>query len=500
MMIERKLFALGGFLWLISSAAFGQSYVESALIFSRTVPGGSARIQAMGGSQIALGGDYSSALSNPAGLGMYNRSEVTLTPALSFYKTEAQYLGNTDNTSTSKFIFPGLSFVLHIPMDKKGFVGGSFGISMSRTNDFNRSTIYHGTNNDNSIIDYFIDDAFGATTSQFEGSKYNTPTGLSYYNYLIGPASLLDPTYPNDEYFTDVATVPDQREERKTQGATNQWNFSYGANFKDKLFLGAGIGVSSLKYKTQETYTEAFDDPYLNNLTLNENLDIKGTGVNLTLGMIARPVNFIQVGASFTTPTYYNLAETYSADMNTDWKNFDYYGDGTKVLNKESAATDIVSSEYVLTTPMKFSTGIAFISKYGLITGDVEFTNPGKTKYSSNTSGVSFDQENKDIRAVYQSVVNFRLGGELRYKVFRFRGGYGMQSSAYQDNFQLDNSIKTISGGVGVRLKSFFADFAWVQSSGQNLYRPYVFYDNTGPTVSLNNKTTTGMLTVGFTF
>ena len=85
---------LAGLLCLIASMSYAQSYVESALLFSRTRPGGSARIQGMGGSQIALGGDYSVGLSNPAGLGMYNRSEVTFTPGYSTYNTEADYLGN----------------------------------------------------------------------------------------------------------------------------------------------------------------------------------------------------------------------------------------------------------------------------------------------------------------------------------------------------------------------------------------------------------------------
>ncbi|MDH4092286.1 MAG: hypothetical protein OEV24_17640 [Cyclobacteriaceae bacterium] len=502
MIFERKFFALLGMLWFIASASIAQSYVESALLFGRNVPGGSARIQGMAGSQIALGGDYSSLQSNPAGLGMYNRSEVTLTPGFSSYNTEAQYLGNTDNASKSSVNIPGLSFVFHMPLDKNGFVGGSFGISMSRTNDFNRSMTYHGTNDETSIIDYFIDDAYGATTIQFEGSKYNTPTGLGYYNYLIGPADLLDPTFPDDEYFSDVTTIPDQREDIQTEGITNQWNFSYGANFKDIVFLGAGIGVSSLHYKSHKVYTETFDDPYLNDLRLDELLDSKGTGVNVTLGLIVRPVNFVQVGASFTSPTYYNFVETYSADMNTSWKSFDYYGDGSKILNNESASTDLVTSDYGLTTPMKFSTGIAFISKYGLITGDVEFTNPAKAKYSSNTAGVSFTQENDDIRAVYKSVVNYRIGGEFRYQVFRVRAGYGIQASTYEASFDLDNSIKTISGGLGVRLKRFFVDFALVQRSGKNLYQPYAFYnyDLPNPTVSLKNKTTSGMLTLGFTF
>ncbi|HMG88653.1 MAG TPA: hypothetical protein VK589_01300 [Chryseolinea sp.] len=496
----RKFIGLSGLLCLIASITFAQSYVESALLFSRTRPGGSARIQGMGGSQIALGGDYSVGLSNPAGLGMYNRSEVTLTPAYSTYDVDAEYLGNFMKSSTSKFIIPGLSLVLHMPMDKGGFVGGSFAVSLSRTNDFNRSINYYGDNKETSIIDSFIDIANGAPTAQFENELYNTPTGLAYYNYLIGPASLIDQNFPDDEYFSDVKTVPYQQEQIDTEGASNQWSFSYGANFKDKLFLGAGIGVSTLKFKSTKYYLENFDDPYLNYLDLDEFLDLKGNGINATLGAIVRPVDFLQVGVSFTTPTYYEFTETYEAAMSTSWKNFDYYGDGLTILGEESASTDLITSDYSLTTPLKFSAGVAFLSEYGIITGDVEFTNPAKAKYSSNISGVSFDQDNDNIKAAYQSVVNYRIGGEFRYKLLRVRAGYGLQSSALKDNFNLDNSIQTISGGIGVRLKKFFADFALVHSNAKDYYQPYYVLDAPPPIVTLDNKTTTGMITFGLTF
>ena len=496
----RKFIGLVGLLCLIASVSYAQSYVESALLFSRTRPGGSARIQGMGGSQIALGGDYSVGLSNPAGLGMYNRSEVTFTPAYSTYDTEAEYLGNVDKTSTSKFVIPGLSLVLHMPMDKKGFVGGSFAIGLSRTNDFNRSIKYHGTNQQTSIIDSFIDIANGGTTDQFENELYNTPTGLAYYNYLIGPESLLGPNGSTTDYFTDVRTIPDQREQTDIKGATNQWSFSYGANFKDKLFIGAGIGISTLKYKSTKLYSEDFDDPYLNYLDLNETLDLKGNGINATLGAIVRPIDFLQVGVSFTSPTYYEFTETYSADMSTNWKNFDYYGNGSEILGDESASTDIVTSDYSLTTPMKLSAGVAFLSKYGIITGDVEFTNPAKAKYSSNTAGVSFSEDNDNIKAAYQSVINYRVGGEFRYKVLRVRAGYGMQASAFKDNFNLDNSIQTFSGGIGVRLQKFYADFALVHNSANDFYLPYYLSDGGSPMATFDNNTTTGMLTFGITF
>ena len=126
--------------------------------------------------------------------------------------------------------------------------------------------------------------------------------------------------------------------------------------------------------------------------------------------------------------------------------------------------------------------------------------NPAKAKYSSSTPGISFSDENENIKTAYQSVVNYRVGGEFRYKIFRVRAGYGFQGSALKDFIDLDNSIQTITGGFGVRLKKFFADFALVHSNATDYYQPYFFFDGPGPIVTIDSKTTTGMLTFGVTF
>jgi hypothetical protein len=118
----------------------------------------------------------------------------------------------------------------------ENFLGGSLAISLSRTNDFNRSTFYRGNNDQNSIVDYFIDDAFGSTDDQFQpnGFNYNTPTGLAYHNYLIGAQVIFFRRLGrDDEYFTD-AGWPElgQQEEILVKGSTNQWNFSYGGKYR----------------------------------------------------------------------------------------------------------------------------------------------------------------------------------------------------------------------------------------------------------------------------
>jgi hypothetical protein len=483
--------------------SWAQSYSESALLFSRTQPAGSARILSLGGTQTALGGDYSSALSNPAGLGMYNRSEFTFSPALSFYNTKSEFNGTSTDESSSKFNIPGISYVMHMGRDddEKDFRGGALGISFSRINDFNRSTIYRGRNEANSIVDYFMEQANGDTPSQFDSYQYNTPTGLAFYNYLIGPQSITDPNKPDDQYFTDAPAASDQQEEIVTKGTSYQWNFSYGANIKDMFFFGGGLGISTLRYKSQKTFSESYlDTDIIENMQLNENLNVRGSGVNVTLGAIVRPVDFLQIGASFTSPTYYQITENYDASMSTSWNNYDYW-DGSKnvTLNDESASTDIVTSEYNLTTPLKISAGIAFISKYGFITADIERTNPAKARYSSDISGISFTPENDEIKSIYRATNNYRIGAEFRYDIFRVRAGYNIQSSTFE-NKDLDNKVTAVSGGVGVRLKKFYADFALINRSYDNFYSPYTLNDGSEPVVKMENKTLTSMLTFGFTF
>jgi hypothetical protein len=487
----------------IFSDAVSQDYAETAQLFSRTRPGGSARIQALGGSQIALGGDYSSSASNPAGLGMFNRSEFTLSTAITSNTTSSAYLDTKNSDNRTVFNIPGISLVWHMPKENGRFLGGSLGISLSRTNDFNRAVRYSGNNENNSIVDYFIDQANGATTDQFEKDSYNfnTPTGLAYFNYLIGPKSILPIPGSNKEYFTDVG-YPVQQEEILLKGATNQWTFSYGGNIDDKLFFGGGLGISSLKYKSQKIFTEQYDNPdTIRSMQLDETLSISGSGVNVTLGVIGRPVDFLQIGVSYITPTFYNLSETYEAAMQTEWNNFDYYGDGSTFLNSESASTDIVTSDYNLRTPSKFNTGVAFLSKFGFITGEIELTNPGNAQYSSDTPGISYSDNNKDIKRINRSTVNYRMGAEFRYDIFRLRGGYGVQSNSYRKEIDADNAVTTISGGAGVRLKSFYIDFALVHhATGKYYYQPYSFSDGSGPVVNLKSKITTGMITAGFTF
>jgi hypothetical protein len=245
--------------------------------------------------------------------------------------------------------------------------------------------------------------------------------------------------------------------------------------------------------------------------------------LNATLGVIARPVDFLQVGVSYRTPTIYGMTENYRATMSTRWSNFDYYGDGSEILSDNTddpIATDIVISEYNLRIPSKLSAGVAFITKFGFITADLDLTNPSKAKYKSTVDGVSFSAENSEIKSIYDHTINYRVGAEYRTGIFRFRGGYGVAANSFTNGLMLtddeyddateafktvevNDKIQTISAGAGIRKKSFYVDVALMRSSSTTHTQPYSFGVGDqviGPVVKQENRQINGVVTVGFTF
>ena len=69
--------------------------VDDALRYSQIFYGGTARFMSMGGAFTALGGDISSLSQNPAGLGVFRSSELTITPQLFHIKTNAGFNGTS---------------------------------------------------------------------------------------------------------------------------------------------------------------------------------------------------------------------------------------------------------------------------------------------------------------------------------------------------------------------------------------------------------------------
>ncbi len=308
-------------------------YYNDALLFSRTTFGGTARIQAMGGTQVSLGGDLSSATSNPAGLGFYNRSVFSFTPALNFHNSDSQYFGSDNASFRTNFNFGHLGMVLNYSKPStsaNGFKGGSFAITLSRTNSFNNDVEYVGFNNNNSIVDSFLANAGLTNPGDLGGLE-----AIAYDHFLIDLADFDsddDYTFDNDvivpvdgdgsyegygsPFGRFAGSLPRQTESIETRGGQNQLNFAWGGNFSDRLYFGGGLGLATINFRRERTYVEdAFvldngnADGLLNSLTISDELNVTGTGINATVGLIGRPLDFVTVGVSYVSPTFYTMEE-----------------------------------------------------------------------------------------------------------------------------------------------------------------------------------------------
>lgn len=489
------------------TGAFAQSgYFEDAYRFSRSIPAGSARIIGIGGTQYSLGGDVSNIAGNPAGLGFFRTSEASISLGYSDWKVDTRYLNQNKTYNTSNFNLPNMSYVMANPkgnLESGAFKGGAFGISFQRIANFNTEFGYFSDElGQSSIIDFYLQDAFGIPESQIENFGL---TGLAYQTYQINPIAFDqngNPIQNPSTYDSFVLGLPFQDENITQEGSANQMTFSYGANFNHKVFLGGGVGIRTLSFSSFKTYQEEFFDQPLANSSLNENLFINGVGVNLNLGLIYKPIDYINLGFVFQSPTWYGLNEEYEAGMTANYNNY-YFEQEDITLGNQTAISDLVISNYGLNTPLKIGGGATFfIGKNGFISADVDWVDYSAGRINSR----DFDEgpDNQVIRDIYTSTINYRLGGEARISNFRLRAGYAYFGDPYSNSAGLDQSTQQLSGGIGVKLNSLSLDFALVNQKYNGLYRSYQVLDennnNFGPVTELKNSITSGVLTLGFNF
>jgi hypothetical protein len=337
---------------------------------------------------------------------------------------------------------------------------------------------------------------------QFSSLNPNSP--LYVENITNNP----NPPNPARIYysFVQASDVPFQKERVQTSGAQSQINLAYGINIMDKIYLGAGLGIASLRYNSTKTYSESFSTSPLSSLTLTETLISSGSGINLTIGTIYKPIPAVQLGLSASTPTWYTVSDNYSATMNSTWRNFSYVNidpKKSKTLTNESSRINELITNYTLATPFKINAGITYlIQKHGLVTFEVEHLNYGKNSYTSATNGVSFDGDNQEIQNSYKSTFNFRGGGEYRLNNLRFRLGYNYMADPYLSTRRESRDISSFSGGAGYRTKTFYLDLTVISIVGNTLYSPYSYGIPTSfaPVVKTANSNLQVMVTLGFPF
>ncbi|MCD4735905.1 MAG: hypothetical protein K8R53_07660, partial [Bacteroidales bacterium] len=241
---------------LIISSGYSQNEVD-ALRYSRTVFGGTARYMGMSGAFGSVGADFSILSTNPAGLGLFKKSEFSFTPAFYNGSTNSEFYGTSRNDSKNNFNMSnvGLVMVNNISEKGKGLRYWQFAFGLNRLQNYNNRMIIEGYNTDNSLVDSYVDLANGIPYFDIEddlSGYYAYDLNMAWYTYLID-------TIPGkvDEYFGALqAGNILQRKDITSWGSMNEMVFSVGANISDRVYLGSTIGFPFIRYFEESTYIE----------------------------------------------------------------------------------------------------------------------------------------------------------------------------------------------------------------------------------------------------
>ncbi len=432
-----------------------------AFRFSQIEYQGSARYLGAGGAFSATGGEFSAINTNPASIGLFKRHEVSFTPmSLSFSNNTSRYFGKSSYTQNAKYTLPECGLVISSPIANSNWNYWQFGFGYNRIKDYNNTMRANATAT-SSIINTIL--------PQANGTAYRSLTGdaaLAWSTWLIDTVAGSDNQYYSP--FSDASLSHEALV--KITGGMDEMSFTFGGNYSDKFYVGAAIGIPILKYKESITYSEtATDDSTLaygvKSFLTNSIQENSGAGINLKLGVIYQPVNFLRLGVAFQTPTYFwKIRDSYSRNM------ISYYTNG----NNSSTWSYDNSYRFSLTTPLKFNVSAAFlIQKRAFISAEYDFINYSMARLYSDD--YDFDTENQNIEEKFGTCHTIKVGAEVNLSSnFMLRAGYNFKSSPYQNfNSHYNATAHYGSVGFGVRTRFIFFDLAYVMKFSKDSYWIY---------------------------
>ncbi len=474
-------------LFVLGFAQFSNAQNETdALRYSVFNPGGTARFISTGGAFGALGGDFSSLSTNPAGIAIYRSNEFTITPALNFSKVESGYYGTFADDIDYNFNVGNVGLVLAFndpnQLKESGWMGFQLGFGLNRHMSFNNRKIYEGFNTESSLMTDYLHRVHEANIDP------DNPLGFEPFTTgLAWETLLLDTT--NGQFMVDMENGNVlQRRETTTSGSMREMVLTLGANYSNRLYLGATFGFPFVSFQEEYTYTE--DDvnnsnDFFNSLEFRETLKTSGNGFNFKFGMIFRATDMIRVGAAVHTPTFYNLEDNWRTQMKSNLSFGNY---------EESSPRG--QHSYELNTPLRLlgSLGLVFGTN-GLLSFDYEYAD--YTQMRLRSSATSFSHENNIIRNSFQAQHNIRVGGEARLHPVVLRAGYAYHSNPYKSGIN-EMERNTLSAGLGIRDQSYFIDFGYFFTQYSEDFYPYAA--NLTQAVNYDYSRSGFLMTLGFRF
>lgn len=509
---------------LFSLPVAAQETYENANLTSTDL-NGTARYVGMGGAMEALGADASTIGSNPAGIGLFRRSQLSVSGGLLMQSNGKEY-GDGKKTNAS---FDQIGFVYTTRASRGSNLNFGFNYTKGKNFDFllNASgKLGNGSQNNQSYLKHVLgsenyggfdvrkkDDTyigFASPQANFVSWTWNQLDYL-YFNTLLPDATTAGKfnNYLADSYTFDKAST----------GYVGNYDFNISGSIQDQFYLGLTFGLKDVHYDSESRYNERLSNG-VGDVSVLDIRRINGTGFDITAGIIVRPIasSPFRIGAYVKTPTWYDLTTSnvtrIDRNTNTGGKN-----DWGKVPN---------SYDYKLWTPWKFGLSLGHtVGNYLALGLTYEFEDHSTLDSRINDGGYYNDyygtyyetssadkSMNKHTKQALKGVSTLKMGAEYKpTSNLALRLGYNYISPKYNKDAQKDptivspgsayssstdfvnwDSTNRFTFGIGYQINKFNVDLAYQYSIQKGTFYPFstmnfsIHDTATGNTTSYSNQ------------
>ena len=329
------------------------AYSQDVQRFAERGTIGSARYVGIGGAMTAIGGDPSAAMVNPAGLGLYRRSEISVSIDETIDNT--QQVGSNDTYQRTRFAAPQISAIWAWGNSQKqrGLVYNNFMFSLNRLANFNRDIVVKGAGMGMVPTICNITNDEGGVSEEFLVNKPWDNVEIGWLSILGYEAYLIDPIENNK--WKPAVDFTDGSLSISETGTSDQYTISWAGNISNQWYIGIGLNIPTINYTKHTTLREENKNA---SAELKSMFHVSGVGVSGSFGLIYRPIQALRIGASLQTPTILSLSRQSTGDMYST-----IAGQKYEVLTPESGVMDID-----IASPLRTSVSVAGqLGKIGLI-------------------------------------------------------------------------------------------------------------------------------------
>ena len=526
---------------MIAMSANAQETYENAKLVGEDL-NGTARYVGMGGAMEALGADISTIGTNPAGLGLFRHSNLSVSGGL-LMQSNGKAFANGNKTNAS---FDQIGGVYSTRTGAKSFLNFGFNYHKGKNFDYilnaanslngssqNKQSFIKGLLGDEGKGGFFIDrdPKTKANVGYSDLNKKSNAYTFSQIDYLYWN-TLIPTNNPVKPYDYDGGN--DYTFNRAHNGYIGNYDFSVSGNLNDRVYLGVTFGIKDVHYNAYSEYSENLVSGA--RASVADNRSITGSGFDITAGVIVRPIESspFRIGAYVKTPTWYDLTTSNTTSL-IDYRNYGAANNSKSVNN---------SYDYKIWTPWKFGFSLGHTIGSSLALGatyeyedysriNTRINDGGYIDYWTGSyydSSIADTQMNNHTREVLKGVSTLKLGVEYKPTTnLALRAGYNYVSPMYVSDGQKDPGLSSLGTsyasatdytnwkatnrftlGVGYQIDKFNIDLAYQYSSQSGDFYPFsnvknininsTTYNNIATGTKVKNDKSQLLLTLGYRF